>query len=165
VWSVAVSFDSGVIMPRFKGQLTRTFTTRANPEQTLAFLSDPSTWIAHQDEIETTRDLGNHTLEVTLKEHTHGPAKFQGKYRCTWSRGPNEARWDSADDGNFIVHGKATVRAVAGGSEVVWNESVDADVPVPRLMVRVVRPIAEAFMARGLEKFAEKLKHELDRLA
>ena len=41
---------------------------------------------------------------------------------------------------------------------------MEADVPVPRLMVRVVRPIAEALMARGLERFSKKMNAERDRL-
>jgi|GEM_PF-6008582 len=152
-------------MPRFKGQLTRTFTTRASVEQVCAFLSNPATWVQHQDEIETTDDLGNNTLFVTLKEHTHGPARFQGKYRCTWTRTADSARWDSEAGGNFEVHGVVQAKAVGGSTEVTWSESVDADVPVPRLMVRVVRPVAERLMARGLNKFAEKMARELDRLA
>jgi hypothetical protein len=128
-------------------------------------LSDPATWIAHQEEIERTEDLGGNTLLVTLREHQHGPAKFQGVYRCSWQRLPDGARWDSEDGANFSVHGRVRVRSVAGGSEVSWEESVDADVPVPRLMVRVVRPIAERLMSHGIVRFVEKMNAELDRLA
>lgn len=151
-------------MPRFTGQLTRTFTTRASPPQVTAFLSDPQTWVAHQEEIETSRDLGDGRLDITLKEHTHGPARFQGRYQCTWRSTADGARWDSEDGANFVVHGQVRVRATGAGSEVTWTESVEADVPVPRLMVRVVRPIAEALMARGLERFSKKMNAELDRL-
>ena len=152
-------------MPWFKGQLTHTFTTPASPEQVATLLSDPATWIRHQEEIETTEDLGNNTLAVTLREHTHGPAKFRAVYRCRWQRLDDGARWDSEDGANFAVHGRVRVRAVSGGSEVTWEESVDADVPVPRLMVRVVRPIAEKLMARGLIRFVQQMNRELDRLA
>ena len=152
-------------MPRFKGHLSRTFTTRATPEQVADLLSDPATWIAHQKEIETTEDLGDNTLLVTLREHTHGPAKFRGKYRCRWQRLPSGARWDSEEGANFEVHGKVTARAVAQGTEVLWEESVDADVPVPRLMVRMVRPIAEKLMSRGIARFVEQMNAELDRMA
>lgn len=152
-------------MPRFKGHLTRTFTTRARPEQVCELLSNPRTWIDHQEEIEHTEDLGNNTLQVRLREHQHGPAKFQAVYRCTWQRLPDGARWDSEDGANFAVHGRVRVRGVASGSEVTWDESVEADVPVPRLMVRVVRPVAERLMSRGIAKFIEQMNAELDRQA
>ncbi|HCH62277.1 MAG: hypothetical protein CL927_15930 [Deltaproteobacteria bacterium] len=152
-------------MPRFKGQITRTFTTRAQPDSVAAFLSDPGTWIAHQEEIEHAEVLGDDTLFVRMREHTHGPAKFRGVYRCTWERLPDGARWDSDESSNLVVHGRVRVRGIASGSEVTWEESVDADVPVPRLMVRVVRPVAERLMARGLARFIAQMNAELDRLA
>lgn len=155
----------GVVMPRFKGQLTRTFTTRASVEQVQAFLSDPQTWVKHQEEFEHAQPVGDDALQITLKEHTHGPAKFQGKYQCRWSRTTDGARWDSEANANFAVNGQVRVRSAASGTEVTWTESVDADVPVPRLMVRVVRPVAERLMARGLDRFSQKMQSELDRLS
>ena len=152
-------------MPRFQGQLTRTFVTRASVDQVCTFLSDPDTWLQHQGEIESSVPVTDRTLDVTLREHTHGPAKFQARYRCTWARTADGARWDSEDGANFSVHGQVRARAVAGGTEVTWTEACDADVPVPRLMVRVVRPVAERLMARGLDRFVTTIQAELDRLA
>jgi hypothetical protein len=42
---------------------------------------------------------------------------------------------------------------------------VDADVPIPRLMVRMIRPIAEKLMSRGIARFVGQMNAELDRLA
>lgn len=152
-------------MPWFKGHLSRTFTTRASVEQVCAFLSDPQTWSTHQEEIASTEAAGENALQVTLREHTHGPARFQGAYRCTWARTADGARWDSDEGANFTVHGQVRVRSVAAGTEVHWEESASGDVPVPRLMVRVVRPIAERLMARGMDRFVQQMHAELDRLA
>jgi len=149
-------------MPRFTGKYARTFPTRATPEQVKDLLSDPATWRMHQDEIESSTVVDDRTLDIVLKEHTHGPAKFQGRYRCRWTRTDNGARWDSEPGANFAVNGAVTVRAAGSGSEVTWTESVEADVPVPRLMVRVVRPIAETLMGKGLDRFCKQMQAQLD---
>jgi len=149
-------------MPRFTGKYTRTFSTRATPDQVKDLLSDPNTWRRHQDEIKQSTVVNDHTLDIVLKEHTHGPAKFQGQYRCRWTRTDSGTRWDSDPDANFAVNGQVSVQASGSGASVTWTESVEADVSVPRLMVRVVRPIAETLMGKGLDRFCQKMQTILD---
>ncbi len=150
-------------MPRFSGTLSRTFITPASPERVLALLSDRQTWVRLQEEIEHATEVGDDSLDLVLREHVHGPARFQARYRCRWARAANSASWDSVNSDNFGVHGTVRVRSVPGGTEVVWNESVDAEVPVPRMLVRVVQPIAETLMARGLNRFVDIVMAELAR--
>lgn len=152
--------------PRFAGHLDTTFTTKAAPEAVRAALADPGTWKRLQTEIVHTEDVDEHTLDVTLKEHTHGPAKFQARYRCRWQSTPEGSRWDSEPGANFSIHGRTTVSAApGGGSRVRWVEDIEADIPVPRLMVRVIKPVADRLMARGLQEFIDVVKADLDRSA
>ena len=152
-------------MPRIQSTYTRSFRTRATPDQVKDLLSNPDTWCRHQGEILQATVVDAHTIDVVLQKHTHGPATFQGRYRCRWSRTEDGTRWDSDPGSNFDLHGKVSVRASQGGSEVTWTEQVDADVPMPRLMVRVVRPIAKTLMAKGMDRFCKLMQQHLDALA
>lgn len=149
-------------MPRFTGKYSRTFSTRATPDQVQDLLSKPDIWIQHQEEIEQSTVVDAHTIDVVLREHTHGPARFQGRYRCRWARTDSGARWDSDPGANFAVHGQVSVQASGSGASVTWTESVEADVPVPRLLVRVVRPIAESLMSKGISRFCQQVQGILD---
>lgn len=149
-------------MPRFTSSYSRSFPTRATPEQVQVLLSTPDTWRQHQGEIEQVTVVDAQTFDVVLKEHKHGPATFQGRYRCRWTRTADGARWDSEPGANFEVHGRVSATARGAGSQVTWTEQVEADVPVPRLMVRVVRPIAEALMAKGIDRFSKQMQALLD---
>ena len=149
-------------MPRLTSSYTRSFTTRATPEQVKDLLSNPDTWCQHLPELEQATVIDAQTLDVVLKEHTHGPATFQGRYRCRWSRTDDGARWDSDPGANFEVHGKVTVQPTHTGSAVTWTEHVEADVPIPRLVIRVVRPIANKLMERGIDHFSKLMQQLLD---
>ena len=149
-------------MPRLTSTYNRSFTTRATPDQVIDLLSNPDTWRQHQGEIHTSTVVDAQTLDVVLKKHTHGPTTFQGRYRCRWTRTEDGARWDADPGANFEVHGKVSVRASQGGSHVSWTEHVEAEVQIPRLLVRVVRPIADKLMAKGIDRFCQSMQRHLD---
>lgn len=152
-------------MSRFNGSIDERFETPLPPERVRALLADTALWVELQQDVETAREVGPSTLDVTLKAHQHGPVQFQGRFVATWSTEGDTVRWRSAagSGANFEIDGKATVTPHGSGSQVHWVESVSAEIPVNRIVRKMVAPIADRMMARGLRGYVERVRDHLAR--
>lgn len=152
-------------MASFRGSIDEHFTTPTAPARVREMLLDTERWKRLQDELQTATELAPGKLEIVLKEHQHGPTRFQGRYTARWTAEGDTVIWRSVPSptGNFEVSGSATVTQRGAGSAVLWRESVTADIPVNRLVAKVVAPIADRMMARGLRGYLDRLRADLDR--
>ena len=157
----------GSIMSRFHGSIDERFTVPLPPERVRQLLGDPQLWVELQQDVETATAVHPGTLDVVLKPHEHGPVRFQGRFRADWRVQGEVVTWRSqpAKDANFELDGKATVTAAGSGSAVHWLESVAAEIPVNRIVRKMVAPIADRMMARGLRGYVQRVREHLSKTA
>jgi carbon monoxide dehydrogenase subunit G len=72
-------------------------------------------------------------------------------------------RWQSRD-GNIEVRGTARFLPAGAGSRVDFVEEVRMEMELNRILAGVIRPVAEAMMARGMKGFVERMCGALDSL-
>jgi hypothetical protein len=154
-------------MSRFNGSIDERFTVPLPPERVRELLASTALWVELQEDVQTAKELEPGTLDVQLKPHEHGPVRFQGRFVADWRSSGDTVTWRSrpAKDANFELNGRATVTAAGGGSAVHWVESVSAEIPVNRIVRKMVAPIADRMMARGLRGYVERVKQHLSKTA
>lgn len=113
--------------------------------------------IACHPELAEAQRLDERRARMTLREMSHGPVKFAGQYTLAFTRDGTTVTWHTEADGNLTISGSARFVPAPGGCEVHFREEVSMELPVNRVVGAVVRPVAEAMMARGMRGFVERV--------
>jgi hypothetical protein len=111
------------------------------------------------------RDLASYTLEDAhrirwiLHEKREKGVTFQGDYTVAYdSPRPDLITWRSVA-GNMDVKGEVRLRALAPNStEVTYSETVAPDLPIPKLMATVFKPIVARNVREGISEFIGQVK-------
>lgn len=149
-------------MANFVGRHAATVTVRASPAAAAAAFADLDRQIACHPELASAEKRDANTLAVRMKEMSHGPVRFAGAYTLHFTRDGNVVKWRT-EAGNVDVQGSATFVSDPGGSRFAYTESVTLNLDVNAILGRVLRPMVEAMMARGMKGFVERMAAELDR--
>ena len=103
-------------------------------------------------------------LRIVLPEEQHGPAKFKGEYVLRWRVAGQTVHCETVG-GNMVVGSTARFSpAPGGGCTVAYEETVEIDLGLNRLLSKAVKPIAERLMSRGQADYSRKMQAELDKL-
>jgi carbon monoxide dehydrogenase subunit G len=151
-------------MPTFTGQHHATLSLRIPPAQAAAAFADLDRQIACHPELERADKIDATTLRVKMKEMNHGPTRFAGRYTLLFSVDGTTVRWRTGPDSNVDVSGEAVFTAVGTGSRLAYTERVSLAMDLNALLARVLRPIVEAMMGRGMRSFVERMTAELERV-
>jgi len=125
---------------------------------------DPARQIACHAEFERASAPDASTVEVWLREMSHGPVRFRGRYTYRLRREADVVRWSTDPGGNPVVEGTARFLPAPGGARMEIDEEVRTEIEVNRLLGGVLRPVAEGMMTRGMKGFAERMAADLERL-
>lgn len=143
-------------MPTFSGRHTTSVPVARPPAEAAAAFADLETQIRCHPELAEAQKLDAATLRVRLKEMNHGPVAFSGRYTLHFTREGDTVRWRSTE-GNVEVRGEAHFRPAAGGSRMEFLEEVSMQLDLNRILAGVIRPVAESMMARGMQRFVERV--------
>lgn len=152
-------------MPSFTGRHTAQIPLRAPPARAAATFADLDRQIACHPELESAQKVGADTLRVKMKEMNHGPTAFAGRYTLIFSTDGTTVRWRTGPDSNVDVSGEAVFTAAGSGSRLAYTESVSLAMELNPLLARVLRPIVEVMIGRGMRNFLERMTTELERAA
>ncbi len=113
--------------------------------------------IACHPELDAAQRLDDRRARMKLREMSHGPVKFAGEYVLAFALDGTTVTWTTETGGNLTISGSARFDPAPGGCTVHFRESVAMALPVNRVVGVVVRPVAEAMMARGMRNFVERV--------
>ena len=142
-------------MSWFEGTHSETFTVARDLATTRRHFSDPATIVAQ------TEGLQSHTVEgdvihFVMAPQDHGVVKFQGDYRCRYVLDGDTLRWSPAG-GNTKQSGEARFRTVAGGTEVVYTETVEVDLDVNAMMAPMLRLVMGPMLAQEVKEYLRRM--------
>lgn len=150
-------------MSTFTGRHSTTVNLRLAPSAAARAFADLDRQIACHPELAGADKVDATTLRVRMKEMNHGPTKFAGRYTLVFTAEGDAVRWRTSD-GNVDVRGEAVFTAAPGGCRLAYTESVALDLDVNVLLGKVLRPIVETMMARGMKNFVDRMTEELGRV-
>ncbi|HTR50073.1 MAG TPA: SRPBCC family protein [Kofleriaceae bacterium] len=153
-------------MPTFASRDKRTISIRAPHERVAAALASPDD-IARflGDDLEASTKVDDRTLRIVRKPVEEMGVRFHGDYTVRYTRdGTDRITWTTITNGNMRSHGSATVTTQADGTtRVEYDESIECDMEVNRLLAVALRPIVERKMKSGVGAYLERVKADLER--
>lgn len=147
-------------MSWFEGTHSETFTVPRDLETTRRHFSDLATIVAN------TEGLASHTIEgdvvhFVLAPQDHGVVKFEGDYRCRYTLDGDTLRWSPAG-GNTKQSGEATFRAIPGGTEVVYRETLEVDLDVNALMAPMLKMVMGPMLSHEAKEYVRRMVKSLN---
>ena len=137
---------------------------KAPVEEVYNYLLDVSESSKCYDNLISVEKVDDHTYRWVMKEKDYGPIKFQNRYTLTYtSNDVDRIGWKSTGEGNTDVGGEVTLRAVGKrASEVTVTNSLASDIPIPKLMKALAKPMATKELERTIDTYLKNLKAALE---
>ncbi len=146
-----------------EGELDTTITIDAPYDEVLSFFQHPEEFKAAFGEMEKGEEVDGGVWEWVLEEKSEKGITFQGHYKVAYTETDDGMTWESLDEGNMRSKGSSEVRDVGDGTtEVHYVERMRTDLPIPKLMAKVFRPIVSREVTKGLSNFLDNAKELLE---
>ncbi len=87
----------------------------------------------------------------------HGPSAFAGDYTLRFSVEGDRLLWRTLPGGKPMVEGEARFSATPTGSTVTFQETVSLEMDLGMVASKVLRPVVETMMERGMRGFVERM--------
>ncbi len=150
-------------MPKFEGTEQRTFTVKADLAKVAEVMSDPMVFSRFVLDLETIEPTEDGAYHWRLKEISEKGIHFKGDYKVTYTRdGDKSVSWETIGEGNMSSTGRALFKAVAAGTEVNYTETITTEMDVNRLLAKVIKPIVNRQIARGVGDYLDRVKAHLE---
>lgn len=146
-------------MPWFEGTHTETRDLPVSADVAAAHFADPAAIVAATKDVERA-DIDGEVVHFLLKEEDHGVMKFQGDYRCRYTRDGNVVRWETLE-GNTDQSGEARFEPKGDGCVLHYTETVKVDLQVPKMMAPMIKPVISALLANTITDFVKAMARSL----
>ena len=146
-------------MAWFEGTHEETFTVAGDLQAVKRHFATPATIAAHTEHVESFGMDGD-VAHFVLKLQDHGVVKFKADYRCRYTLDGDVLRWVSAG-GNLDQSGEARFRAVDGGTEVAYRETVRVDLDVNAMMAPMMKPLMGPMLSHEIKEFVKRMRKAL----
>lgn len=144
-------------MASFGGSLEDTFHSTSPPEVVCAHFADLRAIAAATQDMESSQEVGVGTLRFVLREQRQGPYRFQPEYTVRYHMAGDSVVWSTLE-GNLKSEGTARFAAAsAGGTEIIYSQSIAFDLPLPRLAVPVVKPIVDRLIRPSMRAYVKAM--------
>lgn len=148
-------------MATFRSSHEATHALRVPPEAALARWADPDAQVRCHPEVARSERPAPGQLRLVLKEMKHGPSAFSGDYTLRFTIDGLTLRWSTLPGGSPQVEGEARFSPTPGGCTVRFRESATVQMELGALTARVLEPLVDAMMARGMRGFVDRMVAEI----
>lgn len=116
------------------------------------------------DNLESVEKVNDETYRWLMKEKDYGMLKFQVKYVLTYATNDVDCiTWKSTGEGNTDVDGEVALKAHGDDvTEVTVTNNLASDIPIPRLMKAIAKPMATKELEKTIDTYLKNLKAALD---
>ena len=152
-------------MPTFASRDKRTITIEVPKERVAVALSSPAEiqgFLA--DDLDRSEVTDERTLHIVRKPVEEKGVKFRGDYVVQYTRDGDKITWKTISTGNMRSYGEARVTALGETrTSLEYDESIECDMEVNRILGAVLRPIVERKIKGGVAAYLAKVKAALER--
>ncbi len=153
-------------MPKFSGEYRETFTVDAPFDKAREHFGDLDTIAAAYPDLERSEKLEDMTLRFALKPKSALRRSFAGKYDCKYEYvSDDQLTWKSVGSGgNMFAKGEARFEKVGEDrTRVIYHQSMEIDMPIPRLLSKAIAPIVRKNIESGVVKYLDAMRASLRR--
>lgn len=149
------------------GSAKRTFEIRAPMAQVYEFLTTPDQIVEALEDLERREMFDPSTARFIYKARTEKGVTFQGDCTVRYSgNGTDRVKWEPHGDGpcSLTCTGSAVLREGGPGvTEVTYEENSSTDLPIPKLLARVFRPILAREVKKDVYAYLDRVKAVIER--
>ena len=150
-------------MPQFKGSLDRVFTVNADIATVASTMSDPEVFSRFIEDLETIEPIEEGTWRWQLRELSEKGVRFKADYTVKYTRyGDRHLEWATISRGNMTSSGSASFTELGRNTRVAYSETIVCDMDVNRLLAKIIKPIVDRQIARGVDGYLERVKAHLE---
>jgi carbon monoxide dehydrogenase subunit G len=154
-------------MPTFAARDRRVITIEAPAEAVATALSSPERirqFLA--DDLDRGEVVDPRTLHIVRKPVEEKGVKFRGDYQVQYTRADLVVTWKTITTGNMRSTGEARITALGDRrSRLEYDEALECDMEVNRILGAVLRPIVERKIKNGITTYLDKVKAALEKPA
>lgn len=149
-------------MAKIEAKESRRFKVNASIEEAYELFSDPEKQAGLFNELERYELVDDETVRYVLEEQKEKGITFQGDYTVRYvGNGSDKVEWETLE-GNIETEGVVRLEKVSDDvTEIDYNETLTPDLPIPRLMARVFKPIVSREVRKGIGEYLENVEREL----
>ncbi len=136
------------------GTHEETFEVDAEYEAVRDFFCDPAEFHAAFTELERAEEIEDGVWRWVLNERTEKGLKFQPDYTVSYTRRDNVLTWETVD-GNLRTQGRCEVRDTSPRPTVDYSETIETELPIPKITVRVFQPIVAREVKKGIVDYLQ----------
>lgn len=151
-------------MAWIEGTEERTFVVDAPYDDVVEFFCEPDSFRAAFSQMEDSEEIQPGVWKWTLQPKAEKGIKFQGIYTVRYERDGESVSW-TTDEGNMRSTGSTTFDEVGQKTRVHYKETLEIDLPIPRLMAKVFKPIVSREVAGGIGDFLDRAQEILEERA
>jgi uncharacterized membrane protein len=148
-------------MAWIEGSLERTYTIDAPHEEVVEFFTEPGEFKSCFGEMESGEEIEEGVWHWVLEEKSEKGVTFQGDWVVEYDWDGEEFTW-STREGNTRSRGSTTFRDLGGSTEVSYEEHMEVDLPINRLVAKVFGRIVGREVSQGIGDFLDCAKETLE---
>lgn len=143
-------------MAWIEGTEEQTFVVNAAYQDVVDFFNDPATFKECLSQVETAEEVEKGVWRWVLEEKAEKGINYQADYTVKYEvTGEGRGEWHTLE-GNMRSEGVVECTEVAEDrTEVHYKETISTDLPIPRLMAKVFRPIVAREIRKGVGSFLD----------
>jgi uncharacterized membrane protein len=147
-------------MARFRGTHQESFTVDRPVEAVQAHFSDLDMIVRHYGPIQRSERLDDDTLRLTLQEKGAKGIRYQAIYTVRYERStPGLLRWSTLQSENLWSSGEARFSAAgAGGTRVDYQQTIETEIPVPRLLAGMAEGLVRNEIIGGVKAYLGRMR-------
>ncbi len=151
-------------MTWIRGRERRQIEIRAPMAEVYAFFVSPARRSEAFDDIRERRPVDEGCERWILEARTALKVTVQPDYTTRYrGNGRDTITWEPAGEGTTKTRGVARLKPAGTGVTLVdYEETIESDLPIPRMMVRVFEPVVAREIRRGVRDFLERARRLLE---
>lgn len=151
-------------MAWIEGTKTQTIKINVPSARVLEYFSTPTQFGEAYVDAESIKHVEDNVYTFTLVEKAEKGIKFQGVYTVKYTVSEDRVDWTHLGEGNMRTTGSVVILGHddTHGTELTYTETLSPDLPIPKLMARVFKPIVSRQISAGIGTFLERSKAQLE---
>ncbi len=145
-------------MTRFTGSHRERFTVPVSPAVAALHFGDLDQIIRNYGPIERADVLDPDTIQLTLQEKGFRGVRYQAVYTVRYQRTPGSLRWSTIESQNLWSSGEARFVEAPGGTQIDYQQTIETEVPVPRLLATVAESFVRKEIEAGVQAYLQRMR-------
>ncbi len=151
-------------MARIEATQTALFEVPASLEEAYSAFAEPEIVKSSIIGLDRYEILDNGDARWILKEKAEKGLRFRGDYTVRYGgNGADKVNWYTVA-GNIDTRGEVVLTRLSSGVRIDYRETLAPDLPIPRLMAKVFKPIVAREVRKDIDAYIENVKRYLTSL-